>query len=68
MIEVLIGITVFIAGVVVAFLKGKSNQRNEDEVDELNEYIATRKRIEDATRRDLSDADVDDSLRDHAKR
>jgi cbb3-type cytochrome oxidase subunit 3 len=68
MIEALIGIAVFIAVVVFAFLKGKSNQRNEDEVDELNEYIATKKRIEDATRRDLSDADVDDSLRDHAKR
>jgi cbb3-type cytochrome oxidase subunit 3 len=68
MIEALIGIAVFIAVVVFAFIKGKSNQRNEDEVDELNEYIATKKRIEDATRRDLSDADVDDSLRDHAKR
>jgi len=68
MIEALIGIAVFIAGVVFAFLKGKSNQRNETEVDELNEYIATKKRIEDATRRDLSGADVDDSLRDHAKR
>lgn len=68
MIEALIGIAVFIAGVAVAFFKGKSNQRNETEVDELNEYIATKKRIEDATRRDLSDADVDDSLRKHAKR
>jgi len=68
MIEALIGIAIFIAGVAIAFFKGKSNQRNETEVDELNEYIATKKRIEDATRRDLSDADVSDSLRDHAKR
>jgi hypothetical protein len=68
MIEALIGIAVFIAGVAIAFFKGKSNQRNETEVDELNEYIATKKRIEDATRRDLSDADVSDSLRKHAKR
>jgi len=68
MIEALIGIAVFIAGVAFAFFKGKSNQRNETEVDELNEYIATKKRIEDATRRDLSGADVDDSLRKHAKR
>jgi len=68
MIESLIGIAIFIAGVAIAFFKGKSNQRNETEVDELNEYIATKKRIEDATRRDLSDADVDDSLRKHAKR
>ena len=68
MIEALIGITIFIAGVAFAFFKGKRNQRNETEVDELNEYIATKKRIEDATRRDLSCADVNDSLRDHAKR
>lgn len=68
MIEALIGIAVFIAGVAIAFFKGKSNQRNETEVDELNEYIATRQRIEAATNRDLSDADVSDSLRDHAKR
>jgi len=68
MIEALIGIAVFIAGVAFAFFKGKSNQRNETEVDELNEYIATRQRIEAATNRDLSDADVSDSLRKHAKR
>lgn len=66
--DVLIAAAVLIVGIIVAFFRGKAKQRNEYEIDKHNEYVATRKRIEAATNRDLSNADVADSLRKHAKR
>ena len=68
MIEILVSIGAIIVTIAAAFFAGKKRRTEEYEVDAHNEYIATRKRIEAATRPDLSDADVDDSLRGHAKR
>lgn len=68
MIDLIVGIAVLIASIAGAFFAGKRQQTHEYEVDEHNEYIATRARIEAATNTSLDDADVDDSLRRHAKR
>lgn len=68
MIEILVSIGALIVTIAAAFFAGKKRRSEEYEVDAHNEYIATRKRIEDATGGDLSDADVDDSLRGHAER
>ena len=67
MTEVLVGLAAVIGTIVAAYFGGKRRRSEEVEIDARNEYIATRKRIEAATRPDLSDDDVADSLRDHAK-
>tara|TARA_R110001599_G_scaffold134934_1_gene313184 strand:+ start:650 stop:856 length:207 start_codon:yes stop_codon:yes gene_type:complete len=68
MIDAVLGFAAVVGAIVVAFFAGKRRREDEYEIDAHNEYVATRKRIEAATRPDLSDADVDDSLRRHAKR
>lgn len=68
MIDAIIGLAILAGGIFAAFFAGKRKERETNEIDSHNEYIATKKRIEDATNGGLSDADVDDSLRDHAKR
>ena len=68
MIEALIGIAVLVGGIIAAFFAGKRKERTDNETDTHNEYIATKARIDAAIRPDLSGADVDDSLRNHAKR
>ena len=67
MIEAIIGLAVLVGGIVAAFFAGKRKERTDNEIDTHNEYIATKARIQSAIRPDLSRADVDDSLRDHAK-
>ena len=66
MIEAIIGLAVLVGGI-AAFFAGKRRERTDHEIDMHNEYIATKARIEAAIRPDLSGADVDDSLRNHAK-
>jgi hypothetical protein len=67
MIEAIFGLAVLFGGIVAAFFAGKRKERTDNETYTHNEYIATKARIEAAIRPDLSSADVDDSLRDHAK-
>jgi hypothetical protein len=68
MTEAIVGLAVLVGGIIAAFFAGKRKERTDNDTDTHNEYIATKARIEAATRPDLSSADVDDSLRDHAKR
>jgi hypothetical protein len=67
MIEAIIGLAVLVGGIIAAFFAGKRRERTDNETDTHNEYIATKARIEASIRPDLSSADVDDSLRNHAK-
>tara|TARA_R110000744_G_scaffold361412_1_gene469162 strand:- start:325 stop:531 length:207 start_codon:yes stop_codon:yes gene_type:complete len=66
--EAIIGLVVLAGGIIAAFFAGKRKERTDNETDTHNEYIATKARIDAAIRPDLSGADVDDSLRNHAKR
>jgi hypothetical protein len=68
MIDAIIGIAIFIGSIAAAFFAGKRRKSQEYQIDGHNEYIATRARIEAATRPHVSDADTDDSLRRHDKR
>ena len=68
MIEAIVGLAVLLGGIVAAFFAGKRKERTDQEVDNHNEYIATKKRIEDATNRSLSDVDAFNSLQRHAER
>ena len=68
MIDAIVGIIILIGSIAGAFFAGKRRKTQEYKIDEHNEYIATRARIEAATNPDRGDADVDDSLRRHAKR
>ena len=67
MMDLIVGLAGLAGLLFAAFFAGKRKKGQEYEIDEHNEYIATKARIEAATRPDLSSADVDDSLRDHAK-
>jgi hypothetical protein len=67
MIEAIVGLAVLVGGIIAAFFAGKRRERTDNDTDTHNEYTATKARIEAAIRPDLSGADVDDSLRDHAK-
>jgi hypothetical protein len=68
MIEAIIALAVLVGGIIAAFFAGKLKERTDNEIDTHNDYIATKARIEAAMRPNLSGADVNDSLRNHAKR
>mgnify|MGYP003647561185 FL=1 len=68
MIDAIVGIIILIGSLAAAFFAGKRRKATEYQIDDHNEYIATRARIEAATRPDVSESDTDDSLRRHAKR
>jgi|TARA_R110000772_G_scaffold35686_1_gene85924 hypothetical protein len=71
MLDIIGSILVLVLGVGAAYWSGKrtgkKQEKLDNETDDYNEYVATKARIDAAARPDLSDADVADSLRDHAK-
>jgi len=67
MTEAIVGLALLVGGIIAAFFAGKRKERTDNETDTHNEWIATKARIEAATRPDLSDGDVADSLQRHAK-
>lgn len=54
-------------GAALLYRKGQADERTKADIQEWNEYVSTRKRI-DAIDHPDSDADVDRWLRDRAKR
>lgn len=46
--EIIIGLIVAFAGVFFAYRKGRKDVETQHEIDNHNEYVATKKRIEDA--------------------
>jgi hypothetical protein len=64
--DAIIGLLIFAGGIAGAFFAGRRKQKQVQKVDTHNEYLATKSRIEAATKHGISDSDVDDGLRKHA--
>ena len=65
----LVGLISLIGGALALFFKGKKDARNEQAVKEINEYVETRKRVENVkVDTSGSDAELLERLRQHRAR